>query len=221
MQIATFEKEKELNKKYNIIVGIDEAGRGPLAGPVVAGACAVKNISDFDFVTSEDKWKLVRDSKSLSQKQREEALEFVREKFFVGIGKCSPRAIDEINILQATFLAMKKAFDALEKEIDKHSVYADAETMIVMVDGNQLLPNFTREQMSIAQGDKISKSIAAASIVAKVVRDKIISGYDKDYPEYGFAKHKGYGTKEHMEALKKYGATEIHRKSFKPVKQVL
>lgn len=221
MKIATFEKEKELQEQgYHIIAGVDEVGRGPLAGPVVTAACVIKDVSDFEIKPDHDMWKLVRDSKFLSEKQREEAFDFVREKFFVGIGKCSPRAIDEINILQATFLAMKKAIDGLEKDIDKNGAYADAEKMMIMIDGNQLLPNFTREQICVAKGDSISKSIAAASVMAKVARDKIISQYDEEYPEYGFAKHKGYGTKIHMEALEKYGATPIHRKSFAPVKKV-
>ncbi len=222
MKIATFEKEKEFQQnKYDVIVGIDEVGRGPLAGPVVAGACAIKNISDFGVECDRGDWKLIRDSKLLSQKQREETFEFVREKFFVGVGKCSPKAIDEINILQATFLAMKKAFDALEKEIDKSDIYTDAEMMMVIIDGNQLLPNFNREQSTLSKGDQISKTIAASSIIAKVVRDKMMEEYDKKYPEYGFARHKGYGTKIHIEALQKHGATPIHRKSFKPVKNVL
>jgi len=222
MKIATFEKERELSEQgYDIVAGVDEVGRGPLAGPVVTAACVIKDVSDFETVPDEGMWKLVRDSKLLSEKQREEVFEFVRKKFFVGIGKCSPRAIDEINILQATLLAMRKSVEALEKDIDKNNAFVDAEKMMIMIDGNQLIPNFTREQICVAKGDQISKSIAAASIIAKVVRDKIISQYDKDYPEYGFARHKGYGTKVHMEALKKYGATPIHRKSFKPVKEVL
>ena len=222
MKIATFEKEKELQRvRYDIIVGVDEVGRGPLAGPVVAGACVIKDVADFDSVIDEGKWKLIRDSKLLSVNQREEVFEFVREKFFVGVGKCSPKAIDDINILQATFLAMKKAFDAMEKEMGTSEIYKDAQKMIVMIDGNQLLPNFTREQMTVAKGDQMSKTIAAASIIAKVVRDKMMEEYDKKYPEYGFASHKGYGTKVHMEALQKHGATPIHRKSFKPVKNVL
>jgi ribonuclease HII len=222
MKIATFEKEKALqNEGYHIIAGVDEVGRGPLAGPVVTAACVIKDIADFDVVIDEGMWKLVRDSKKLSEKQREEVFEFIREKFYLGIGKCSPKAIDEINILQATLLAMKKSVEALEKDIDKNNAYQDAQKMIVMIDGNQLIPNFTREQVCVTQGDNISKSIAAASIIAKVARDKIISQYDKKYPEYEFARHKGYGTKIHMEALEKYGATPIHRKSFKPVKNVL
>ncbi len=222
MKIATFEKEKELqNAGYDIIAGVDEVGRGPLAGPVVTAACVIKNVSDFDNAPDEDLWRQVRDSKLLSEKQREETFEFIREKFFIGIGKCSPKAIDEINILQATLLAMRKAVEALEKDIDKSDVYTDAEKMMVMIDGNQLIPNFTREQVCVAKGDQISKSIAAASIIAKVARDKMMAKYDEKYPQYGFARHKGYGTKIHMEALQKYGATPIHRKSFAPVRKVL
>ncbi len=222
MKIATFEKEKELqNAGYDIIAGVDEVGRGPLAGPVVTAACVIKNVSDFDNAPDEDLWRQVRDSKLLSEKQREEIFEFIREKFFIGIGKCSPKAIDEINILQATLLAMRKAVEALEKDIDKSDVYTDAEKMMVMIDGNQLIPNFTREQVCVAKGDQISKSIAAASIIAKVARDKMMAKYDEKYPQYGFARHKGYGTKIHMEALQKYGATPIHRKSFAPVRKVL
>lgn len=222
MKIATFEKERGLQaQNYDIIAGVDEVGRGPLAGPVVASACVIRDVSDFNSAPDEDEWKLIRDSKLLSEKQREESFVFIREKFFVGVGKCSPKAIDEINILQATFLAMKKALDALEKDIDRNGIYAKAEKMMIMIDGNQLLPNFTREQMTVAKGDQISKSIAAASIIAKVVRDKMMVEYDKKYSQYGFARHKGYGTKIHMEALQKYGATPIHRKSFKPVKNVL
>lgn len=222
MKIATFEKEKALqNDNYDIIAGVDEVGRGPLAGPVVTAACVIKDVTDFEIIPDEGEWKLVRDSKLLSAKQREAAFKFVREKFYLGIGRCSPRAIDEINILQATLLAMKKSVEALEKDIDKNNAYVDAQKMMVMIDGNQLIPNFTREQIAVAKGDSISKSIAAASIIAKVARDKIISQYDEKYPEYGFAQHKGYGTKAHMIALHTYGATPIHRKSFKPVKKVL
>jgi len=222
MKIATFEKEKELlENNYDIIAGVDEVGRGPLAGPVVSAACVIKDVTNFESVSDDGVWKLVRDSKLLSEKQREEVFAFIQEKFFVGIGKCSPKAIDEINILQATFLAMKKALDGLEKDIDADGRYSEAEKMMIMIDGNQLLPNFMREQMCVPKGDNISKSIAAASIIAKVARDKMMVKYDEKYPQYGFAQHKGYGTKMHMMALHTHGATPIHRKSFKPVQRVL
>jgi len=222
MKIATFEQEKILQEKgYNIIAGIDEVGRGPLAGPVMAAVCVMKDVRDFYSDYADEEWRRVRDSKLLSEKQRTEAFQFVKENFFVGVGESSPETIDRINILQATFLAMKKAVTALESVIDKTDVYSDAERMMILIDGNQLIPNFTREQMCVAKGDQIVKSIAAASIIAKVTRDTFMMRCDEKYPEYGFAQHKGYGTKIHMEALQKYGATEIHRKTFKPVKNVL
>lgn len=222
MKIATFEKERILQKNgYDIIAGIDEVGRGPLAGPVMTAACVIKDVNDFDSDCEDEDWRLVRDSKLLSEKQRLKVFEFIHGKFFIGVGESSPETIDRINILQATFLAMKKAVTALENEIDKTSVYVDAERMMILIDGNQLIPNFTREQMYVAKGDQIVKSIAAASIIAKVTRDALLVKYDTKYPAYGFAQHKGYGTKVHMTALRKYGATPIHRKSFAPVKRVL
>lgn len=222
MRIATFEKEKEYHKSgYHIIAGVDEVGRGPLAGPVVVSACVVRDINDLDADPEQDQWRLVRDSKLLSEKQRREAFTFVKEKFFVGVGQSNPGTIDRINILQATFLAMKKAVADLERAIDKEGAYADAEKMMIMIDGNHVIPNFTREQACVAKGDQVAKSIAAASVIAKVLRDNLMEKYDKKYPEYGFGGHKGYGTKAHMEALQKHGATPIHRKSFAPVKNVL
>lgn len=222
MKIATFEKEREYSQRgYQIIVGVDEVGRGPLAGPVVVSACVIKDINDFLDDPQQDQWKLVRDSKLLSEKQRKEAFSFVKEKYYVGVGQSNPSTIDRINILQATFLAMKKAIADLEHVIDREGAYADAEQMMIMIDGNQLIPNFTREQVCVAKGDQIAKSIAAASVIAKVLRDNLMEKYDTKYPQYGFRTHKGYGTKVHMDALQKYGATPIHRKSFAPVKNVL
>lgn len=222
MKIATFEQEKSYIKNgYHIIAGVDEVGRGPLAGPVVVSACVIRNVNDFSADPEKDEWRLVRDSKLLSEKQRKEAFTFVKEKFFIGVGQSNPSTIDRINILQATFLAMKKAIADLEKVIDKEDVYEDAEKMMIMIDGNQKIPNFTREQICVAKGDQVAKSIAAASVIAKVLRDNLMETYDKKYPEYGFGGHKGYGTKAHMKALQKHGATSIHRKSFAPVKNVL
>ncbi len=221
MEIATFARERALQKEgYDIIIGIDEAGRGPLAGPVIAAACVVRETDFFVSGTTDAQWRLVRDSKLLSAKQRQEAFAFVRENFFVGIGESGPETIDRINILQATFLAMKKAINALERTIEKNNAYMNAREMMILVDGNQIIPNFTRKQQYVAHGDCIVKSIAAASIVAKVTRDEKMMAYDKLYPAYGFGAHKGYGTKAHMEALQKNGATPIHRKSFAPVKKV-
>jgi ribonuclease HII len=223
MKIATFDKEKAYcDAGYEMVVGIDEVGRGPLAGPVVTAACVVKDIAYTAYDAKRDKrWDLIRDSKLLSEKQRKEAYVFIEEFFYIGIGLSTPDTIDRINILQATFLAMKKAVVDLERMIDKACAYTDVQRMIVLIDGNQLIPNFTREQMCVAKGDQYVKSIAAASIIAKVTRDTMMEKYDAQYPQYGFAAHKGYGTKVHMSALTQYGATPIHRKSFAPVKNVL
>ncbi len=223
MKIATFDHEKaHIDAGYHLIAGVDEVGRGPLAGPVVTAACVIKDVSCFTRNMDDDRrWQLIRDSKLLSEKQRKEAYSFVEEYFFVGIGLSTPDTIDRINILQATFLAMKKAIADLEHAIDKAGAYADAERMIILVDGNQIIPNFTREQKCIAKGDQKVRTIAAASIIAKVTRDTMMEQYAVQYPQYGFDAHKGYGTKIHMEALKKYGATSIHRKSFAPVRNVL
>ncbi len=222
MHIATFDTEQELHKNgYDIIAGVDEVGRGPLAGPVVVAACVIRDTRDFLSDPKSDQWRLVRDSKLLSDKQRKEAFAFIKEKFYVGVGQSNPSTIDRINILQATFLAMKKAVADVEYVIDKAGAYADAEKMMIMIDGNQLIPHFTREQLCVAKGDQIAKSIAAASVIAKVLRDNLMEKYDKKYPAYGFAAHKGYGTKAHIDALNEHGATSIHRTSFAPVKRVL
>ncbi len=226
--IATFDLEKQLFKEgYDFVLGIDEAGRGPLAGPVVASACALRNfqfsIHNFqsifnDKISNDKRWDLIRDSKTLSEKQREGLFDFIGEHFYVGVGICDHKTIDRINILEASFLAMKKALTDLQnkqKEIMKNK------KSIILVDGNKIIPNLSIEQKAIVGGDKIVKSISAASIIAKVTRDRIIREADKIYPEYGFATHKGYGTGRHFEALKKYGPCEIHRKSFAPVKDMI
>lgn len=223
MKIAHFDVERTYHKKgYQVIVGVDEVGRGPLAGPVVTAACVIKDVHFFTANnTLEKSWDLVRDSKSLSEKQRIQAYAFVEEHFYVGLGMSTPETIDRINILQATFLAMKKAIVAMEREMERDHALVHVERLIVLVDGNQKIPNFTREQACVAKGDQIVKTIAAASVIAKVTRDKMMKAYDNMYPQYGFGLHKGYGTKIHMQALKQYGATPIHRKSFAPVKNVL
>ncbi len=196
-----------------IIVGIDEAGRGPLAGPVVSAAVSLKYQEFGGGNLAEEKaWKLVRDSKKLSEKQREKAFDFVLEHFDVGVGIVTAETIDRINILQATFLAMKEAVSELRKKL----VGTDT-GMLLLVDGNQEIPNLSVRQETVVGGDALVRSIAAASIIAKVTRDRMMLEYDVTYPAYGFAKHKGYGTKEHMDALRRIGACPIHRMSFKPV----
>jgi ribonuclease HII len=214
MITANFEQEENLLASgYDFVLGIDEAGRGPLAGPVVAGVCVLK---DFKNLNLEDKkWNFIRDSKTLSEKQREAMFDFIQEYFYVGVGICDHATIDRMNILEATYLAMKKALTNLQ---NRNKNLALDKKCIVLVDGNKVIPSFSLEQLAIVSGDKLVKSIAAASIIAKVTRDRMICEADKLYPEYGFAKHKGYGTKMHLEALKKYGACPIHRQSFEPMK---
>lgn len=209
----TFEQEKKfLSEGYGFVIGIDEVGRGPLAGPVVAGAVVWKNFEIID----PRKYNLIRDSKKLSEKQREEIFCFIFENFYVGLGICDHETIDRINILEATYLAMKKSVSALN---DKLQMTNDKK--IILVDGNKMIPNMSIEQRAIIGGDKIVKSISAASIVAKVTRDRMMHSWHEKYPQYGFSKHKGYGTKFHIDAIRKYGPCEIHRKSFAPVKKAI
>lgn len=179
------------------ICGIDEAGRGPFAGPVVAGAV----ILDWDNPEKEILY--LNDSKKLSEKKREELYDVIMEMAIsVGIGIVDSKTIDEINILQATYMAMRMAIEKLKPQPD--FVLADAVT----------IPGISIPQEGIIKGDAKSISIAAGSIIAKVTRDRMMLEYDRQYPEYGFASHKGYGTKAHIEAIKKYGMLDIHRRSF-------
>ena len=191
---------KNFDEKYKkVIVGVDEAGRGPLAGPVIAAAVIVH---EYFPELSE-----INDSKKLTEKKREKLYNLIMEKCVVGIGSSDEVEIDSINILNATFSAMKRAVEKIEAKYD-----------IILVDGNHKIRGYEKEQEAIVKGDSKSLSIAAASIVAKVTRDRLLLNMDKEFPEYGFARHKGYGTKMHIRALKKYGPCEIHRRSFKPVK---
>ena len=176
------------------ICGIDEAGRGPFAGPVVAGAVILPKDCDILYIN---------DSKKLSEKVREKLYDEILEKAVsASVGIVGPERIDEINILQATFEAMRKAIDGLSVKPD------------VLLNDAVTIPQVDIKQVPIIKGDAKSISIGAASIFAKVTRDRMMLEYDKQYPEYGFAKNVGYGTAEHIEALKKYGPCPIHRKSF-------
>jgi ribonuclease HII len=200
--------EKEIFKLgYKFVAGVDEAGRGPLAGPVVA-ACVVV---DYNFKIDNDELKLVADSKKLSAKNREKLFRVIKEKALsVEISVVGHETIDKINILQASLFAMKKAIEACKNQPD-----------YVLIDGNQKIPGLLIKQQAIVSGDAKVFCIAAASIIAKVSRDFLMCEEDKKYPEYQFAKHKGYGTKIHLEALNKYGPCPIHRRSFAPVKNLL
>lgn len=195
------QEEKALWKKgYNFIAGIDEAGRGPLAGPVVAGAVLIDKKS-FNLIKKNN---LIRDSKKLSFNQRKKAYDFLKNRVKWGIGIISEKEIDKINILNATKKAMIKALKDLNKKTGLD---------FVIIDGNIRL-DINYPQKFVIKGDSRILSCSAASIMAKVTRDEIMIKYDKKYPEYNFKKHKGYGTREHMKNIKKYGLSKIHRKSF-------
>lgn len=206
-------ENKLLSEGYELVIGIDEAGRGPLAGPVVAGAVVLKQIdaADENFALFD----LIRDSKTLSAKQREKMFAFIHEHFHVGVGVVDHQTIDRINILEASFLAMKAALTDL-----KAKFRYDGKKHIVVVDGNKKIPNVSLYQKAVPGGDKFVKSISAASIIAKVTRDRLMLTLHEKYPEYDFRRHKGYGTQAHMAAIQKYGPCAIHRCSFEPVKSL-
>lgn len=203
-KLAALEKERqriynlsEFERKYSdyaYICGIDEVGRGPLAGPVVAGAVILPKDCDILYIN---------DSKQLSEKKREELYDIIVEKAIAcSVGYATPERIDEINILQATYEAMREAINKLTPAPD------------ILLNDAVVIPEVPIRQVPIIKGDAKSISIGAASIIAKVTRDRLMVEYDKVFPEYGFAANKGYGSATHIEALKKYGATPIHRRSF-------
>lgn len=190
-----FYEEKARKNGYGIICGVDEAGRGPLAGPVFAAAvvlpkdCVIEGLDD---------------SKKLTEKKREALFDVITEKAVAyNISYATVNEIEEFNILEATYMAMNRAVDGL-------SVPAD----FALIDGNRMPRNIKIPCETIVKGDSKSYSVAAASVLAKVSRDRLLAEYDRIYPQYGFAKHKGYGTKAHYEAIKKYGVCELHRISF-------
>ncbi len=187
----------EYERKYSdftYVCGIDEVGRGPLAGPVVAGAVILPKDCDILYIN---------DSKKLSEKKREELYDIIMDKAIAtGIGYASVERIDEINILQATFEAMREA-------ISKLGVLPD-----ILLNDAVTIPKVDIKQVPIIKGDAKSISIGAASIIAKVTRDRLMVDYDMVFPEYGFASNKGYGSAQHIEAIKKYGPCPIHRRTF-------
>ncbi len=199
MRISRYE-EMLRKEGLELIAGIDEAGRGPLAGPVVAAAVIFpKEVSILG----------IKDSKKLSPKRRDELFPKIYEMATtVGVGIVGEETIDQINIFRATHLAMKRAVTNLA--FPPHGLLIDSMT----------LPDIQAFQLAIPKGDELSHSIAAASIVAKVTRDRIMVEYDELFPKYGFIRHKGYGTREHMEALERYGPCRIHRRSFRPVREM-
>jgi ribonuclease HII len=187
------------DKGLDFVAGVDEAGRGPLAGPVTAAAVVLPKDANIAYLN---------DSKKLTPKRREELFEIIKQKaLFYSIQSVDNETIDKINILQATFLAMRNCITDLK-----------VKPSICLIDGNHKIPNISLPQEAIIGGDAKSASIAAASILAKVTRDRIMLEYAKEYPQYFFDKHKGYGTKLHMDTLQKYGSCPIHRKTFEPVR---
>ena len=214
--LPTFIFEKAARESgYRIVIGVDEAGRGPLAGPVVAAAAWYRSDS-LIFPPEADRFaRLIRDSKTLSEQQREDAYRWIVEHFETGVGIVDVETIDQVNILQATFLALRQAIDEVLKKCVRES--ESMGSIHILVDGNCTLPHVTYSQQTIVRGDAQVVSIAAASIVAKVTRDRLMRVFDNTYPKYGFAQHKGYGTAKHLEVLRQYGPCPIHRRSFAPV----
>lgn len=196
-EIARTENLKKYEKEYDnylYICGIDEVGRGPLAGPVVAGAVILPKDCDILYIN---------DSKKLSAAKREELYDVIMEKAVsVGLGFVSPERIDKINILQATYEAMRQAISKLDPQPD------------LLLNDAVTIPGVSVKQVPIIKGDAKSISIGAASIIAKVTRDRLMEEYDHMFPGYGFASNKGYGSAEHIRAIKEFGATPIHRKTF-------
>ena len=193
-----------------LVAGVDEAGRGPWVGPVVAGAVIFLNRNVNPYLLNH-----LNDSKKLSAKRREELFDLIKEEsnkgnLCFGIGEASAEEIDQINILQASFLAMKRAIENMCLKPD-----------VALIDGNRTPQDFICPTQCIIKGDARSFSISAASIIAKVHRDKLMQQMALIYPGYGFEKNAGYGTKEHIEGLIKYGITPEHRKTYKPIRELI
>ena len=195
------------NKGLRFILGVDEAGRGPLAGPVVAAAVCLRHFEFENFID---------DSKKMTEKAREAAFHEIYENAYVGIGVMSEKTIDIVNILNASHLAMEMAVKELINHLPREVVMQEAfcREVVLLIDGNLFRSQLPYQYQAIIGGDAKSLSIACASIVAKVYRDRILCVYDKIFPQYGFARHKGYPTKDHRLAIKKHGSSIIHRKTF-------
>ncbi|WP_104027034.1 ribonuclease HII [Vibrio jasicida] len=191
----------EYPQGYQLVAGVDEVGRGPLVGDVVTAAVILDPNNPIEGLN---------DSKKLSEKKRLALLPEIKEKALAwAVGRCSPEEIDELNILQATMVAMQRAIAGLKVQPD-----------LTLIDGNRC-PQLPMDSQAVVKGDLRVAEISAASIIAKVVRDQEMEELDKQYPQFGFAKHKGYPTKAHFEAIEEHGVISEHRKSFKPVKKAL
>ncbi|MEM7618733.1 MAG: ribonuclease HII [Pseudomonadota bacterium] len=193
----------EFDAQFNQpVCGIDEVGRGPLCGPVVA-ACAFIKPESYDA----PEWQNITDSKKITAKKRETLFDFICENSIYGISEISPQEIDRLNIHHATLLAMKRAFEEI--------LYKLPENMLALVDG-KFPPNLSCKVQTVIKGDSLSLSIGAASIIAKVHRDRLMKKYHEEFPHYGWDTNSGYGTKVHMQGLAEYGLTPHHRLSFAP-----
>lgn len=191
----------EIPQGYQFIAGVDEVGRGPLVGDVVTAAVILDPNKPIEGLN---------DSKKLSEKKRLALLPEIKEKALAwSIGRCSAKEIDELNIFQATMVAMQRAVEGLDIQPD-----------LVLIDGNKV-PKLPMDAIAVVKGDLRVAQISAASIIAKVVRDQEMEQLDKEFPQFGFAKHKGYPTKVHFEAIEQHGVIEQHRRSFAPVKRAL
>ena len=209
-------EKKYLREGFKVVIGVDEAGRGPLAGPVVASAVIVNLASKNQSKNFQELLNKARDSKKLSPKQRDKIFELIKKtpEIQFAYSFVSEKNIDKINIEQATFLAMRKSIQKLEKKLN-------LKPDIILVDGNRKISQLNILQKTIIKGDDKIFSIALASIISKIMRDKKMIALSKKYPRYHFEIHKGYPTKLHLQLLKKYGPSEIHRKSFQPVQLMI
>lgn len=184
----------KFDNQFTNVIGVDEAGRGPLAGPVVSAAVIIKDASNLLEVN---------DSKKLSEKKREYLYDEIMNSCEVAVSIIKAKEIDDINILNATIKSMRECVNKINKK-----------DYTVLVDGNTKIKNLDQKQVTVVKGDSKSLAIAAASIIAKVTRDRLMKEASKQYPFYNFEKHKGYGTAKHIEAIKEFGICELHRKSF-------
>lgn len=211
MITPTFTTERRLRARYQRIAGVDEVGRAPLAGPVVAAAVMFDPAKIGAYRSKHKWWTGIRDSKTLSASRRAALVDFIKENAYAfGIGQASHAEIDELHIHYASLLAMRRALEQMKLSAD-----------LVLVDGLYLIPSIAIEQQAIVDGDARVLSIAAASILAKVHRDELMRNYGEAFPVYGFAAHKGYDTDFHRKALRQNGPCEIHRMSFSTVRDIM
>ena len=194
-----FNFDKEKKQEFDYLIGTDEAGRGPGAGPVFAAAVC--------FTSYDERLEKLNDSKQLSEKLREELFEVIKQNSVYSIAQGSVEEIEKLNILRTSLLSMKRCCSEVIKKINSENVK-------ILIDGNKKIPDFNYNQETIVKGDYKSASIAAASILAKVSRDRFMRELDKEYPQYLWAENKGYMTKSHLDAVDKYGLTKWHRKKF-------